>query len=176
MTQISIPIERLIFGNEHWNADKATNEIEAYCYSMDALQARVDSLEARGKDEEAALINAQAVTSSYALEIAIKSLWAIDNPQDKVEHTHNLLLFFDGLRADTKSALSKIGLDRTALESCSKPFETNRFSMERGHPSAVGGSREFTVYPSSFLGQLAALLRERLEKSRAGMIKPSTDR
>ena len=96
MTQISMPIERLIFGNEHWNADKAASEIEAYCYSMGALQNKVDSLETRGKYEEAALINAQAVTSSYALEIAIKSLWAIDNPQGEVKHTHNLLFCSTG--------------------------------------------------------------------------------
>ena len=80
----SMPIERFLFGNEHWRSFRAIDELEVYCDLLDSLQARIESLDIRGKDEEVTLINVQAVLSSYAVEIAMKSLWALDNPAKRV--------------------------------------------------------------------------------------------
>ena len=64
---------------------------------LDHLQSKIDALEIRGKDEEVTLINVQAVLSSYAVEIATKSLWALDHPDGSSPHTHNLVNIFDQL-------------------------------------------------------------------------------
>ena len=74
-----IPIERLLFGNEHWRSNRAIDEIRVYGELLDTLAAKVEALETRGDHEEIALLNAQAVISSYAVEVAVKSLWALDN-------------------------------------------------------------------------------------------------
>ena len=102
MSTISMPIERFLFGNEHWRSYRAINEIEIYCDILENLQNRIDSLETRYKDEEVTLTNVQAVISSYAFEIAMKSLWALDNPADPVPHTHCLPTIFDGLKEETR--------------------------------------------------------------------------
>ena len=97
MTIISVSFERFAFGNEHWRAYRAMDEIEIYCDLLENLQDRIDSLETRGKDEEVTLCNVQAVISSYAFEIAMKSLWALDNPSETVPPTHDLPTILDGL-------------------------------------------------------------------------------
>ena len=51
MSTISIPIERIVFGNEHWRSYRAIDEIEVYCDILGNLQTRIDSLETRYKDE-----------------------------------------------------------------------------------------------------------------------------
>ena len=58
MPTISMPIERFLFGNEHWRSYRAIDEIEIYCDLLEILQDRVDSLETTGKDQEAALLPA----------------------------------------------------------------------------------------------------------------------
>ena len=65
-------------GNENWRSYRAIDEIEIYCDLLENLQNRKDTLRTRSKDEDATLTNAQAGISSYALEIAMKSLWALD--------------------------------------------------------------------------------------------------
>ena len=82
MTIISVSFERFAFGNEHWRSYRAMDEIEIYCDLLENLQDRIDSLETRGKDEEVTLCNVQAVISSYAFEIAMKSLWALEPVYD----------------------------------------------------------------------------------------------
>ena len=77
LTRISV--EQFMFGNRHWRSYRAVDEIEVYCDLLENLQDRIDSLETPGKDEEVTLSNVQAVISSYAFEIAMKSLWALDN-------------------------------------------------------------------------------------------------
>ena len=44
MTIISVSFERFAFGNEHWRAYRAMDEIEIYCDLLENLQDRIDSL------------------------------------------------------------------------------------------------------------------------------------
>ena len=115
MKIVSFPLERLFHGNENWLSNRAIGEVIIYCDLVETLQERIETLETRGKSEEASLGNVQAVISSYAFEIAMKSLWALDNSPECVKHTHNLLELYDELKHDTKNALSKIGLTRNDL-------------------------------------------------------------
>ena len=161
----SIPTERLLLGNENWLSYIAVNEIEVYCDSLDCLQDKIDTLETRGKDEEIALANAQAVISSYAFEIAMKSLWALDNSPKKVPKKHDLLKLLNELKAETVEALSRLELGRDMLKKCPEPFFTNRYSMECA-------SREFTVYHPRFLRSLAHFLRDKLEQTRKELLRP----
>ena len=121
----SIPIERFLFGNEHWRSNRAIDEIGVYCELLDALQDRINSLEVRGKDEETTLVNAQAIISSYAVEIAMKSLWALDNSPEtphRGREGHNLLRMFAGLKGETVESLGRLQLTREVLEDCPSPF------------------------------------------------------
>ena len=162
---ISMPGARLIFGNEHWRSYRAINEIEVYCDLLDNLEIRIDSLETRGKGEEVTLTNVQAVMSSYAVEIAMKSLWALDHPAECVPHKHNLVAIFDGLKQETVNSLRQLQLTREELKNSPSPFYSNRYSMEEG-------SRDITVYPARFLRSLVELLKTKLEETREALLKP----
>ena len=165
MTIISVSFERFAFGNEHWRAYRAMDEIEIYCDLLENLQDRIDSLETRGKDEEVTLCNVQAVISSYAFEIAMKSLWALDNPSETVPPTHDLPTIFDGLEEETVKALKRLHLTREELEFRPKPFLSNRYSMECS-------DRSISVFPSRTLRPLVQLLKDKLEESRESLLKP----
>ena len=165
MATISIPMERFLFGNEHWRSYRAIDEVEVYCDLLENLQDRIDSLETRGKDEEVTLTNVQAVISSYALEIAMKSLWAFDNPAQCVPHEHNLGIIFDGLQEDTVRSLKRLELTREVLREWPTPFVSNRYSME-------SSSRDITVYPTQLLRSLIGLLQDKLEDTRETLLKP----
>ena len=168
MPDISIPIERLVFGNEHWRSHRAIDEIRIYCDLLDSLQARIDSLKTRGKDEELTLVNVQAVISSYAVEIAMKSLWVLDNSPSTLHRGpkgHDLLWMFDRLKEETVNSLGRIQLTREALEAFRSPFPSNRYSMECG-------SRDIAVYHAGFLRQIAQLLENKLDKTRNELILP----
>ena len=165
MPIVSMPIERFLFGNEHWRSYRAIDEVEVYCDLLEDLQGRIDSLETRGKDEEITLTNVQAVISGYAVEIAMKSLWALDNPAAPVPHTHCLPTIFDGLEKDTVTSLNQLRLTRQELETWPTPFLSNRYSMERG-------SRNIAVYDSGFLRSLSELLQEKLKDTRKGLLGP----
>ena len=165
MPTISMPIERFFFGNEHWRSNRAIDEIEIYCDLLENLQDRIDSLETRGKDEEATLINVQAVMSSYAVEIAMKSLWALDNPAESVPHIHNLAIIFDGLKDATVRSLKLLQLTREVLETQPSPFFSNRYSMECS-------SRDITVYQTRFLRSLIQLLKDKVAETREALRKP----
>ncbi len=165
MSSISMPIERFLFGNAHWRSYRAIEEIEVYCDLIENLQDRIDSLETRGEDEEVALTNVQAVNSSYAFEIAMKSLWALDNPTKPVPRKHNLLARFDGLKEETVRSLKRLGLTREVLVGWPEPFVSNRYSMEKRNS-------DITVYPSQLLRPLLQLLREKLEETKEALLKP----
>ena len=164
MPTISIPIERFLFGNEHWRSYRALDEMEIYCDLLENLQGRIDSLETRHRDEEVTLINVQAVLSSYALEIAMKSLWALDNSPKCVPHEHNLCTIFDGLNKETVELLKQLQLTRTMLEYNPAPFYSNRYSMEKS-------GRDITVYPPEFLRSLKQMLKSKLEQTGAALLK-----
>ena len=166
MTTNCIPIERFLFGNEHWRSYHAINETEVYCDILDNLQARIDSLEVRGKDEGVTLTNVQAVISGYAIEIAMKSLWALDNSPKTVPHEHNLAIIFDGLKEETVKSLQQLQLTRKDLESSPQPFLSNRYSMEHSR-------RSVTIYKTEFLRSLIDLLREKLEETKEALFKPT---
>ena len=165
MSGISIPIERLLFGNEHWRPHRAIREMEIYCDLLDGLQERVHSLKTPGKAEEAALSNVDSVISSYAFEIGMKSLWALDNTPRCVPHTHDLLSLFDELKAETKESLRQLELTRNELVNYSTPFFSNRYSMEKGN-------RDFTAYQPQFLRSLSKLVQERLEETKKTLASP----
>ena len=165
MSIISIPVERFLFGNENWFSDRAIDEMEIYCDLLENLQDRKDSLETRGKDEEGALTNVQAVISSYALEIAMKSLWALDNPTKCVPHTHRLPTIFEGLNQETVALLKRLQLTSQVLQTWPTPFLSNRYSME-------SHCRDITVYQTQFLRSLIQLLRDKLEDAREALLKP----
>lgn len=163
MTFISMSMEKFIFGNENWRASYAADEIEIYSDVLEFLQERIESSKIRAKDEEVMLLNAQAVNGSYAFEIAIKSLWALDYPDDAVPRTHDLLQLFDGLAEDTVKALDLLQCTREVVERCPKPFLSNRYSMEQS-------DREFIVYEPPLLRAIAAMLREKTEKTRESLV------
>ena len=165
MSVIRFPLERLFFGNEHWRSNRAANEIEIYCELLETLQDKIEALETRGKDEEVALSHVQAFLSSYAFEIAIKSLWALDNRPKPVPHDHNLSKIFDGLNEETVKELNHLQLYRPELKSLPKPFVSNRYSMEHG-------SWDYTVYQPHFLRSLILLIRKKMEESREPLFKP----
>ena len=161
----SIPLERFLFGNEHWRSYRAIDEIEVHCDLLDNLEIRIVSLETSGKDEEAALTNVQAVISSYALEIAIKSFWALDYPDKCVPQIHKLTTIFDQLKEETKKSLEQCQLTRKVLAKWPRPFLTNRYSMEIS-------SRNIPVYKARFLRSLIQVLGDKLEESREALHKP----
>ena len=119
-----------LFGNESWLSHRAIAEIEIYCDLLDNVQERIDSLEVRGRGGEAALVHVQAVISSYALEIAIKSFWALDYSDKEVPHKHDLLGIYDELKESTRKSLELLHFNREGLKELPKPFYTNRYSME----------------------------------------------
>ena len=165
MTIISMSFDKFMFGNEHWRSYRAADEIEIYCDLLENLQDRIDALEIRGKDDEVTLRNVQAVISSYAFEIAMKSLWALDHSDNPVPHTHDLLTMFDELGEETTKALAVLHWTRRAVELWPKPFLSNRYSMEYD-------DRVITVYPSSTLRPLAQLLRDKTKETRGALLKP----
>lgn len=166
MSVISIPIERFLLGNEHWRSYRAIDEIGVYCDLLDGLQDRIDSLQVRGKDEEVTLFNVQAVISSYAVEIAMKSLWALDNSPatpPRGRDGHDLLIMFDGLKKETVESLGRLQLTKEVLKDFPSPFPNNRYSME------VSG-KDIVVYKAGLLRSLAQLLRDKLDQTRKEMI------
>ena len=153
-----------------WHPHHAVNEIEIYCDLLEHLQDRIDCLETRGRDEEVALLNVQAVISSYAIEIALKSFWALDRPGESVRRTHDLVKIFDGLKDETKKSLGGLQLPRHLLERAPAPFISNRYSMEHDiHFTIQDGyymerdRRVVTLYRSLLLRKLAQILRDTLE-------------
>ena len=115
MPAITIPLERVVFGNEHWRSNRAIDEIEVYCDLLDCLQERIEALHTRGKDEEVTLTNVKSMISSYAFEIGLKSLWALDNPADKVTTTHDLLELFGELSEGTVESLNRLPHDQKSI-------------------------------------------------------------
>lgn len=154
MTDGIIPLERVLFGHKNWRSYRAIAETEIYCELLDYLQDRIESLNTRGKDEEATLASVQVVISSYALEIAMKSFWALDHPDETVPPIHNLVELFDGLREETKKSLEGSELTRAVLEVMPKPFTSNRYSMEEGN-------RDTVFYSPSLLRDFSYAVAER---------------
>ena len=168
-SQGSFSLEQFMHGHDYWRSHRAISEIEIYCVLLESVQDRIDSLETHGEYQEAALRNVQAVLSSYALEVAMKSFWALDHPTERVPHTHKLPRIFggykskkeeyDGLKEETKKSLAQYDLVSELFDRFPEPFYTNRYSME-------GSGREIVRYPVDFLRSLNVALKEKLEESR----------
>ena len=161
--EYGIPFDRLFFGNENWRSHRAIDEIEVYCDLLENLEQRIDSLETRGKDEEVTLVNVQSVISSYAVEIAMKSLWALDNSPECVPHIHNLAKLYEELTADTKESLKPLGFSNDDAWEIESPFVNNRYSMEQSE-------RTVSVYRASLLRQLIPILSDKIEASRKAIL------
>ena len=168
MEERSVFVGRLFFGHEYWSSGNAIDEIEIYCDLLDHLEEKRDALETRGKGEEVTLLNVQAVLSSYAIEIAMKSLWALDHPDESIPHTHNLADIFDQLEDETKKSLEGLRLDLQMLDRMPTPFTSNRYSMEHV-------DKEISVYKAPFLREVTQLLRDKLEENREALLQ-SADR
>ena len=166
MSTNEFSFERLLFGNEHWSTPGAIDEIQIYCDLLDQLQLRVDALETRGKSDEATLLNVQGVISNYAFELAMKSLWALDNSDQEVPKNHNLLKIFDELSEEAVKSLERFGLTREVLEYSPEPFKTNRYPMERRN-------NNIEVPRVTFLRSVTILLGDKLDESRETLLKPS---
>ena len=96
----------------------------------------------------------------------MKSLWALDNADKPVPHTHNLVEIFTGLKAETVKALECYDLSLEGLKKTPEPFSSNRYSMESGRVE-----RRITVYKTPFLRALTQLLRDKLVDSRATLLE-----
>ena len=99
----TIPITRsTLIGHDYWRSHRAIDEIEVYCDLLDILEHRRADQDKQGRKERATLLNVEAVIGSYALEIGMKSLWALDNPKGIVkELRHNIEKVHDGLKPGT---------------------------------------------------------------------------
>ena len=161
---VSVPFDQLVFGNPHWDTLLAIDEIMVYSDLIDHLGRQIELLNIRHENEEVTLINVQSVLMAYALEIALKSLWAMDNPDKCMRHTHNLLYFHKGLQSDSVASLQALGLTEDSLKRFPRPFETNRYSMEFKRPEEY--EKEKVRVKTSFLRQFGELLRETLNKRR----------
>ena len=158
MTWIPFSKERFLFGNVDWRSHRAIREINVYCDLIEMVQGRIDSLESRGREEEIAFRNVQAVLSSYVLEVTMKSFWALDNPAECVPHTHHLPHIYEGFKEETKRTLAQYQLVKELFDRFPEPFFTNRYSME-------GSTRDVVSYPVEFLRSLNLALKQKLEES-----------
>ena len=163
----TIPITRpTLIGHEYWRSYRAIDEIEVYCDLLDIIEHRRADKANQDMKERATLLNVEAVLGSYALEVGMKSLWALDNPKGIVRKLgHNLDKVYNGLKPETVASLRLLGLTRYMLAKVPKPFESNRYSMECG-------SREIAVFDAGFLRQLAHMLKDRLDQTRKELISP----
>ena len=109
------------------------------------------------------LINVQAVISSYAFEIGLKSLWALDHPGEEVPKKHDLVELFVGLGQGTVQSLNKLGLKRKSLEDSPVPFVANRYSME-------DANRDIIVFDTGFLRKLAEYIDDKVEETRKDLL------
>lgn len=163
-----VPLERLLLRNEHWRSYYAINEMEIYGELLEYLQEKIDALETSQKEEKTALIYVQAVISSYAFEIAMKSLWALDFSDECVPRTYDLVAILDALKDETKRSLEGFHLTRQVLERMLTPFTSNRYSME-------GVKERVIVYEAPGLRDLAQLLTEEIEENRKALLtSPNT--
>ena len=156
MTEINFTTHWFFSEYDPWLPHRAIDEIEVYSELLEHLQDRIDSLETRGRDEEGTLTNVYAVISSYAVEIAMQSLWALDHLGEPVLRTHDIVELFDDLNDETRKSLEGFPLPRQVLEGTREPFFSNRYSMEHE-------SRSVTLYHPLLLRKLTQLLRDTLE-------------
>ena len=133
MTKINFISKMLFSEYDPWHPHHAVNEIEIYCELLEHLQDRIDCLETRGRDEEVALLNVQAVISSYAIEIAMKSFWALDFPGECVPHTHDIVEIFDALKEETVKSLEGFQLTRQVLEGYAQAFHQQQILYGARH-------------------------------------------
>lgn len=112
-----------------WNVFVAINEVQAFSDLIDEWGEETGRREGC-KQRRSGLISTQAIMSSYAFEIAIKTLVWIDNPHEGVEATHDLLKLYRELKEDTKARLEKIGVTYQSLSKDHSPFVKNRYPME----------------------------------------------
>ena len=167
MREGSIPWDQLVFGNPYWNTPQAIDEIVVYCDLIAHIDCRIASPDIRHENEKATMRDVQLMLMAYALEIAIKSLWAMDNPDKRMCRTHALPDLYKGLQTDTTAAIQELGLTEDRLNSFPCPFVTNRFSMEYQEQEKY--LKEKVIVHASFLKQLGELVRETLNKRREAL-------
>ena len=146
----------LVDVNGNWSTTNAMEQIEAFCEVLESLEI---SDKSSSKDDRYARLNVRAVNSSYAFEIAMKSFWALDNPRDKVIHTHKLPEILRGLKKDTLESLEQIGVTpKSIFMGLREPFVFNRYLMEGP------GIKPGATYTSQFLRDVKRVLKETLTK------------
>lgn len=170
MTETNFITSMFFSEYDPWHPHHAVNEIEVYCDLLEHLQDRIECLEARDRDEKVALLNAQAVINGYAIEIAMKSFWALDHPGERVPKKHSLVIIFDGLKDETKKTLEGLKLTHQVLERAPTPFISNRYSMEHDICTTIQDGyaverdkRRITLYHPRLLRKLAQILRDTMK-------------
>ena len=154
----SISVEKFFGGNEYWDTSTAIDEIKVYCILIDHLDDKIDLLENSDKNEKSAMINVQAVISSYAIELAMKSLCALDNPDNNVPHEHDLTKILEKLNTDTVKSLERLHLSHEELKRFPAPFVSNRYLMEYDKRDS-----RIVVYPPPLLRELTQMLEDKIK-------------
>ena len=156
--------------NESWSTTNAIEQIEVYCEVLEHLEM---SDKSNSKSDRYARLNVRAVNSSYAFEIAMKSFWALDNPENEMTRTHKLLKIINGLREDTLESLKQIGVTRESIcNGLKEPFIFNRYSMERREIESCDSITSYSPlmfcapYTSQFLRDVNETLKKMLAKRR----------
>lgn len=112
-----------------WNVPSAITELEGYVTLI--TEWRKEERSPKISDgRKSALFKTRALISGYAVEVAFKTLFVIDNPDKGLEGTHKLLDLYDGLRKETKESLGKTDIHRFYIEVHPQPFFDNRYFME----------------------------------------------
>ena len=128
-----------------WNVSLAIAELEGYAILI-AEWRKEESSPNTSDNKKRALFKTRALISGYAVEVAFKTLFVLDNPGEGFEATHNLLDLHDGLGEETKESLDKADVRREHIEVYPQPFLDNRYFMEgkEGRPILIHQPRELT--------------------------------
>ena len=115
-----------------WNVFIAIDEIESFADLIDEWEKETNGMEGC-KQRRSGLISTQAIMSSYAFEVAIKTLVWMDNPYKGVAAIHDLPELYKELKEDTKAGLEQIGITYQELKRNPMPVVSSRYLMEIRH-------------------------------------------
>ena len=112
-----------------WCSLQAISELQGYCDLVSEWEKEIESTEVC-KDRKCALIDTTAIMSSYALEIAIKSLFPMDKFTCGSRVYTNLLKLYDNKDMKKIQDFKQAGITRQFLENNRAPFIEKLGSMD----------------------------------------------
>ena len=115
-----------------WNVFIAIDEIESFADLINEWEKEISEID-RCNQKRFGLIDTQEIISSYAFEVAIKTLVWMDNPYKGFAPIHNLPELYKELKEDTKAGLEQIGITHQELKKNPMPVTSSRYSMEIRH-------------------------------------------